>query len=405
MGRFNQFDLARQMYRHGMLERLIVGYPRWKMRNEGLPPETIACFPYVTLMRSFATRTNLARGWLKRELTWGAQQAIDRYAARTLPDCDVVIGQSGQGLTVGREAQRRGIKYVCHRGSAHIRTQHELVAAEYRKWGVPFAEVDPRLIDKEEREYLEADLITVPSEFARQTYLDQGFPPEKVRKTVYGVDLSRFTKCGDPSSDDFDVLFVGQLNLRKGVPYLLQAFRALRHPRKRLRLVGRVTPEVRGMVDRERAHGDVELYGHLPLGQIPALMSTSHVLVLPSVEEGFAKVQSEAMACGTPVVGSRNSGAYDLFTDGREGYVVAPADADIVADRLQRLADDPAWRAEMGARALQRVQELHGWHDYGDQVRRLLEALVAGSLEGPAKDAATVDRPGSTRTWSRDQWA
>jgi hypothetical protein len=116
MGRFNQFDLARQMYRHGMLERLIVGYPRWKMRNEGLPQEAINCFPYVTLLRSLATRTGLARGWLKRELTWHAQQAIDRYAARVLPDCDVVIALSGQGLRVGRAAQRRGIKYVCHRG-------------------------------------------------------------------------------------------------------------------------------------------------------------------------------------------------------------------------------------------------------------------------------------------------
>lgn len=380
MGRFNQFDLARQMYRHGMLERLIVGYPRWKMRNEGLPQEAINCFPYVTLLRSLATRTGLARGWLKRELTWHAQQAIDRYAARVLPDCEVVIAHSGQGLRVGRAAQRRGIKYVCHRGSAHIRTQQDLLAAEYRKWGLPVPAADPRLVDKEEREYAAADLITVPSEFARQTYLDQGLPPEKVRKTVYGVDLSRFAKCGDPAPGRFDVLFVGQVNLRKGAPYLLQAFRALEHPHKRLHLVGRVAEEVRAMVDRERAHGDLKLHGHRPLAQIPRLMSTSHVLILPSIEDGFAKVQSEAMACGTPVIGSDNSGARDLFTDGQEGYVIHPSDAEALADRMQRLADDPLLRAEFSRRAQERVGWLNGWNDYGDQVRDLLEALAHGRL-------------------------
>ncbi|MDZ7714208.1 MAG: glycosyltransferase family 4 protein, partial [Rhodovibrio sp.] len=369
MGRFNQFDLARQMQRHGMLERLIVGYPRWKMRGEGLPDEAISCFPYVTLVRSAAVRAGLARAWLKRELTWRAQQAIDRYAARILPDCDVVVAQSGQGLAVGRAARARGIKHVCHRGSCHIRTQRDLMVDEYRKWGLPSFELDARTLAKEEREYHEADLITVPSEFARQTFLDQGLSPEKVRKTPYGVDLRRFAKSGDPDPEAFDVLFVGQLCLRKGVPYLLQAFRQLRHRRKRLRLVGRVTPEVKSMVNRERAHGDIELYGHLPLGKIPQLMSTSHVLVLPSIEEGFAKVQSEAMACGTPVIGSRNSGARDLFTDGREGFVIEPGDPDVLADRMQRLADDPSFRAELARRSQERVTRLNGWDDYGDQVR------------------------------------
>mgnify|MGYP006447832731 CR=1 FL=1 len=144
------------------------------------------------------------------------------------------------------------------------------------------------------------------------------------------------------------------------------------------------------MVERERAHGDVELYGHLPLGKIPQLMSTSHVLVLPSIEDGFAKVQSEAMACGTPVIGSHNSGAQDLITDGADGFVIQPGDPNVLADRMQRLADDPSFRAAMGGRAKQRVTRLNGWDDYGDQVRDLFEALVDDRLKTRQAQSADV---------------
>ncbi|MBK1696375.1 glycosyltransferase family 1 protein [Rhodovibrio salinarum] len=386
MGRFNQFDLARQMHRHGMLETLITSYPRWKLRDEGIPEDRIASFPWVTLLRSAATRVGITEGRVKRELTWWAQQAIDWYASRIVGDCDILIGQSGQGLRAGKTVQARGGKYVCHRGSCHIRTQRTLLRTEYEKWGVPVPKTDTRVLDKEEQEYAQADLITVPSEFARQTYIDQGIAAEKVKKIPYGVDLTRFRKTGDPDPQQFNVLYVGQICLRKGIPYLLDAFQRIQVANKHLTLVGRLAPELRDMVHAAQASGQITVTGHVQLRDIPRLMSQSHVLVLPSIEDGFAKVQSEALACGTPVIGSTHSGASDLFTDGCEGFVVRPGDSDVLAERLQRLADSPDLRQRMSQAAQARVASIGGWNDYGDQARQVFEELRHGS------DAS---RPGS----------
>jgi glycosyltransferase involved in cell wall biosynthesis len=106
-------------------------------------------------------------------------------------------------------------------------------------------------------------------------------------------------------------------------------------------------------------------------------MSTSHVMVLPSIEEGLALVQGQALACGCPVLCSTNTGGEDLFTNGVEGFVVPVRDASALTERMQQLADDPALQLQMSEAALRRVQLLGGWDDYGDRWESLLKRLVA----------------------------
>src|ERR1700690_826861 len=103
----------------------------------------------------------------------------------------------------------------------------------------------------------------------------------------------------------------------------------------------------------------------MPQNQLKNVMSRSHVMVLPSVEEGLALVQAQAMACGCPVVGTSHTGAEDLFSDGQEGYIVPIRDVSALAERLQHLADYPEQRTQMGQRALAKVKSYGGWHRYG----------------------------------------
>jgi glycosyltransferase involved in cell wall biosynthesis len=104
-------------------------------------------------------------------------------------------------------------------------------------------------------------------------------------------------------------------------------------------------------------------------------MSSSHVLVLPSIDEGLALLQGELMACGCPVLATANTGAEDLFTEGVEGFIVPIRDPDALLERLQQLADDPALQQRMSQAALLRVQNLGGWRQYGDLWVSLLEQL------------------------------
>jgi glycosyltransferase involved in cell wall biosynthesis len=82
------------------------------------------------------------------------------------------------------------------------------------------------------------------------------------------------------------------------------------------------------------------------------------------------------MACGTPVIGSTNSGAEDLFTDGVEGFIVPARDPIAIRDRVKRLLDEPDLLARMKAASLQRVQSIGGWAQYGQMCRDIYRRLL-----------------------------
>jgi glycosyltransferase involved in cell wall biosynthesis len=206
-----------------------------------------------------------------------------------------------------------------------------------------------------------------------------GLPSDKIHVIPYGVRLENFSRTAEPhassNSDRFEVLFAGAAGLRKGVPYLLEAFSRLRHPAKRLRFAGSIHADLKPVLERmPREH--IEFLGPVTQPRLAELMSASHVMVLPSIEEGLALVQGQALACGCPVLCSTNTGGEDLFTDGVEGFIVPIRDAPALTQRMQQLADDPALQQRMSHAALARVRTLGGWGDYGNRWEALLHQLV-----------------------------
>lgn len=121
---------------------------------------------------------------------------------------------------------------------------------------------------------------------------------------------------------------------------------------------------------------DVEVVGAVPEAKMAKFMSSSHVMVLPSIEEGLALVQGQALACGCPLISSTHTGAEDLFSDGVEGFLVPIRSAEAIRERLQELAEDPSLQQRMSEAALARVRHLGGWKDYGDAWGELLERLI-----------------------------
>lgn len=374
IGKFHIFDLARQMHQRGMLQAVYTGYPRFKLRNEALPPRLIRALSWPSLAYHAAVRLNLGER-IAQDIAWYGSSFLDRYACATLPPCDVFLGLSGVGLHTGQKVQRRGGIYLCDRGSSHIRYQDQILTAEYARQGQVFIGVDPRVIAKEEQEYAAADMITVPSSFVKQSFLEMGVADTKLCVIPYGVSLTRFHPVGQPESDAFDVLFVGSASIRKGIRYLLEAFEAVTHPHKRLTFVGPVQPEIKALITEFSARLPILCLGHVPQPELKEIMSRSHVLVLPSIEEGLALVQAQAMACGCPVIGTTNSGAADLLRDGVEGFVAPIRDSEAIAERLQRLADNPDLRLRMSQACLVRVQSFGGWDQYGEKMAALFSEL------------------------------
>jgi glycosyltransferase involved in cell wall biosynthesis len=374
---FHTFDLARRLAAKGRLRRLYTAHPRWRV-----PPELrahVRTRTRVLLPREGLRRAGPPGAALGGRLDGVLQRDFDRWMAAALEPCDVFHCLSGFGVAAHEAARARfGAVTICDRGSTHIREQERLLREEYARWGVPFAGIPAATIDRELAEYEACDAVVVPSAFARRSFVDHGVPADRVYTVPYGVDLTLFRPTGQPPPSRFTVLFVGQVGVRKGVGHLLEAVRRLRAGgggrAADVLLAGPVEPAARGLL--RPFEGSIRLLGPVPRARLAEVYARASVLVLPSVEEGLALVQAQAMACGVPVVATTSTGAEDLFTDGREGFIVAARDPDALTERLERLRADPDLRAEMGRAALRRARALKGWSVYADGVLDVYRSLL-----------------------------
>jgi glycosyltransferase involved in cell wall biosynthesis len=379
-GVFHHFELAHQLHHRNHLQRIYSTWPWARLKREGLPRELVRSFPYIHTTDYLLAQTRFYPSSISNKMAAWNALAFDRWTERLIEPCDAFIAISGAGLRTGKKVQAAGGVFICDRGSTHHRFQQQVVAEEYRRWRVAPPAAATGVTLREEAIYAAADAITVPSNVARRSFLDMGVPAEKIHVIPYGVRLDRFKPTTPPPTDSFEVLFAGQISLRKGVPYLLEAFARLRHPRKHLTL-GRAVPEDIRTVLATLPTENVTVAGDISRDELARLMSRSHVLVLPSVEEGLALVQGEAMACGCPVIATTATGSEDLFTDGVEGFIVQDRDTAVLADRMQQLADDPALRNRMSAAALERVKSLGGWDRFGERWDALLHTLTGQPLD------------------------
>jgi glycosyltransferase involved in cell wall biosynthesis len=374
-GVYHHFELAHQLHARNHLRRIYSTWPWARLRREGLPRELVRTFPLLHTTSYLLGRTPFYSPALEGRFNRWISDSFDAWLCRRIEPCDALIAISGAGLTAGPLVQSRGGKFICDRGSTHQRFQFEVMAEEHRRWRLPYTPPPAHILRREEAIYALADAITVPSSVALRSFLVMGVPAEKLHVIPYGVRLDRFTPTEPPPADSFEVLFAGQIGLRKGIPYLLEAFHRLRYPRKHLTLVGSVQDDLRPLLATLPTE-DVTFTGSISQPELARLMSRSHALALASVEEGLALVQGQAMACGCPVVATTATGAEDLFTDGVEGFIVPDRDTTALALRLQQLADDPALRQQMSSASLARVHHLGGWNRYGDQWDTLLHSLT-----------------------------
>lgn len=374
--RFHMFDLANQMIRLNQEVRLYTAYPRMKLEPEFR--DIAHTHPFPALVRHA-----LKQMGYKDKQTWLADEVLHNFGcwiARKVKTCDIFDALSGCGLDAGKQVQLGGGLWFCNSGSSHILFQKSILEEEHTRWNSPPLFFSPKGVERVLAEYENADYIVVPSEFVRRTFINQGINRGKVVKVPFGVSLTLFSP--KPKLDQkFRILFVGQASIRKGIGYLFQALKPLVEAGQiELWLIGSLDPSADCLL---RRYADIFLYkGVMPRDRLSEVYSQGSALVLPSVEEGLSLVQAQAMACSLPVIATPNTGAEDLFTNGVEGFVVPAQDSQAIRERVEYLIDHPDQREEMGCAALNRVKELGGWNQYGENAlmayRLSLEKRLVG---------------------------
>lgn len=212
------------------------------------------------------------------------------------------------------------------------------------------------------------DMVAAASVSAKVAWEELGFDPARIRVVYLPVDVSRFhpreaaaLRAQWAAPEQFVVGYIGRLVHEKGVDVLLRALAQL-PPRIVAVIEGRglCEAELHGLAEELGLGARVRWLGRMPSEQVPMLMSAYDALVLPSRgipvwQEQFGRVLPEAMACGTPVVGSSCGAIPDVIGDA--GLVFPENDASALAERLQRLTDDSALREQLSQRGRQRVQQ------------------------------------------------
>jgi glycosyltransferase involved in cell wall biosynthesis len=374
-GRLHAFYLAQQLEKRHALNQLFTTYPKREVQKYGLPRAKITSFPAMEAAFRF---------WLKlpHSLSWGNGMLIhfaewyDRTVCRHLvPGPDIFHGWSTYSERSLLRARELGSICTLQRGSAHIEYQYEILREEYELQGFSGVLPHPAVVRKEMREYQIADYIFVPSQFARQTFVDRGVPEAKVIRVPLGVSLSEFSEA--PRTDDvFRVIYVGTMSLRKGVQYLLQAFAELGLPGAELWLVGEMQPELETIF--QRYQGTYTYVPHVPQSRLREYYGKCSLFALCSIEDGFGVVLAQAMACGLPVLCSTNTGGPDIITEGQDGYTVPIRDVEAIKERILFLYEHRDVCREMGRRAREHATSAMSWDDYGDRIYSMFEHIING---------------------------
>ena len=336
-GRFHAFDLVRGLIESGQDVTLLTNLPKSHAARLGLPRERVRCFPLHAVASRLAQKvsSHTAEPLLHRVFgEWAARQIEQReFNAVHLWSsiaAEWLIARSGSG--------------VVHRGSAHIRTQRRLLDEEEKRAGVPIDKPTDWMVDREEAEYARASMIVVPSEFARRSFQEQGVNGGRVVAIPLAGPASIF-EASDAVIDariqrllahqPLRVLYVGAVSYQKGMFDLEHTIQELAPDRFDFRIVGRVLPECQALAQRLR--GRVTFTGALPMTELPTHYNWADLFVMPTIQDGFAVVLTQAAAAAVPIIASTNSGGPELITGGAVGWVLPPRNEQLWAAALREV--------------------------------------------------------------------
>ncbi|MBV9224090.1 MAG: glycosyltransferase family 4 protein [Acidobacteriaceae bacterium] len=259
--------------------------------------------------------------------------------------------------------RRPGILFQVHPHPASVRRllQQELAAhpecraSLEKEWELALPEEDFQRLTRETE--MAAHFICASS-FTRKTLIENGTSAKLVDVVPYGIDLQRFRPAlpseNEDSSGVFRLLFVGTINQRKGIKYLLETLRLLRSKQIKLIVCGRV-------VDDLKIFGpfgsQVEIRPSVSFPELLRAYQEADLFVFPSVVEGFAQVLLEALSCGLPILSTTHTAAPDLIEDGIHGFVVEPRRPELMAGKIEWLVQHRSQLREMKHAARERAEQ------------------------------------------------
>lgn len=374
IGARRHYAVPRALYSQGALDVLVtdacVNLAPWRWLRRVISEQESSYSEARRLNGRFVQDipTHMIRGlpWFTLSAYWarkGGQRDVDCWARQNRKFCtrvvrdgfcdaDTVYAFNGAALEIFESARRRGLRTILDQSSASWRWNTNLLLEERERW--PGWEDQPseidesrRLTDREEAEWELADRIICGSKFAQDTLIHVGGECKNCTVVPYPGHYNTLSSTPNRESrksnkGELHVLFVGTLQLRKGLPYLVEALRELADPGIRTRLVGPSKLSGKAMNDVART---CEIVGPVPRSRVREHYAWADVFVFPTLSEGSANVCHEAMGAGLPVITTANAGS--AVRDEQDGLLVPIRDSTSLAVAMERLKVDKELRSRL----------------------------------------------------------
>lgn len=251
--------------------------------------------------------------------------------------------------------QNGGIN-ILEAATTHVDELFAITEEEHRKLRIAGSPYSGAWVKRVKREYELAHYVTVASSLQMNSFIRRGFPKERLLLAPLGVDVRRFSpELRQPSlrirekGEPFRIIQVGQVSVRKGFIYLLQAVEQLRDPDIEIILYGGIGwRSIRHLIDSYRKRGlNIKTGAGDP---VPALRQ-AHLCVHSAIEDGFGLAPLEAMATGLPTIVTEATGMKDVIQDGQSGLIVPVRDIDQLAGHIAEIKRNNDYRLRLGKAA------------------------------------------------------
>jgi glycosyltransferase involved in cell wall biosynthesis len=400
-GAREHFLAARALHRRGLLAQLVTDWyspvsPAWAGRMKKLSPGLARAFGAFTkdlprdrvrALNAFGLRSRWTLGRADRQgrlleaMGRDDQAFARRLAALPLPPHNVFMVYSYAALEALEAEKARG-KLTLVDQIDPGRTEWELLREETERWP-DYADLEAEppagYYERAQAEWRVAHITIVNSEWTRSALVRQGADPRRIEV----IPLAYQPERGPPPehtapSGGLNVLWLGSVILRKGIAYLVEAARQLLSEPVRFLVAGPIGIHEAAL---RKAPPNVVWMGAVPRSEAQRLYRSSDVFVLPTLSDGFAITQVEALAHGLPVVTTPNCGA--VVEDGRTGFIVPPRDAGRLAEAIRRFVRDPQLAGRMRSACLE-ASGRFSLASYGERLAAVMARELAALRAGGA---------------------
>jgi len=304
---------------------------------------------------------------LRRRLTRSTDANLGRTAGRLAARTGAgLLSYSYYGYDAFSHFPKPGMLFQLHPHPASMRriltdelnAHPDCAASLQQEWELALPEEDFQHLV---RETTMAAHLLAASSFTRSTLVDHGASPQAVTVVPYGVDLTRFTPAPyrrSNTSGPLRLLFVGRINQRKGIKYLLEALRLLHTRNVHLTICGRVVDSLDLFKPfAAQSNIQIDIRPDVSARELVAQYQAADLFVFPSVAEGFGQVLLESLSSGLPILSTTHTAAPDLIDHGTHGFIVEPRRPDLLATHIDWALTHRSDLTHMGREARLRAEQ------------------------------------------------